>query len=844
LVSEQALRQQLHALLEWQRAILESANHAIIATDINGLIIDFNPAAQQMLGYSANEVVNRHTPALIHDLQEIITRAGVLSEELGFQVEPGFEVFVAKARIGQREEQEWTYIRKDGGRVPVLLSISALKDSDQNIIGFLGVAVDLTTRKELESSTALAHARELSAGIISTIAEGILCLSPEAPYRILFANPFVAGLLNIPADIIKDQALDEVLHICAESIRNASGVLEKLKPLDATAFEAEVSSPARLAAFPASLTLARTAGDVGEMLVMTIQDITERRQIEQTLRLSGKVFEVSSEAILITDNKGVIISVNPAFTLLSGYRPDEVIGRSPNLLKSGKHDAQFYQSLWQTLLADGQWRGEVWDKRKDGSIYPKWLSIDTVREGEQITHFVAVSHDITASKEHETRIKHLAEHDALTGLPNRRILIERSTQLIASERRSDQSFAVVLIDLDRFKNINDTLGHLVGDQTLIEVARRLTQSVRASDTVVRLGGDEFVVLLTDLADHSVLNEIISKIHRRLGEAIHIDGRSLYAPPSMGIACYPGDGNDTDTLLRNADAAMYQTKAHGRNGWTYYTTEMNTQIAQRMILEEALREALNQGMLELYFQPLMQAATNAIVSWEALLRWEHPVLGQVSPERIIPVAEDTGLIHQLGNWVIQTACRQARSWQDEGIGKFRISVNVSPSQLDNSALEDVVIQAIASNRLAPEQLELEITESILMTHSPIAMKTLDALRRHGVLLTLDDFGTGYSSLTYLKTLCVDRVKIDRSFISNILHDKIDASIVQAVVNLANSLALGVVAEGVETQEQHSFLEENGCKEMQGFLMGHPMPPAIIPTYIAALKSTPLVNNRVF
>ncbi|MGE5470471.1 MAG: EAL domain-containing protein [Bacteroidota bacterium] len=834
--------QQWRALSDWQRVILESANHAIIATAIDGTILSFNAAAERLLGYAADEVIGRHTPALIHDADEIVARSASLSLELDETIAPGFEVFIAKARRGEPEEREWTYRHKDGSRVPVLLSISAMTDDHGNVVGFLGVAVDLTLRKELERSTATAQAHQFSAGIISVIAEGILCLSPEPPYRIRFANAYAARLLGISESALKDQPLDDALIIRTETIKDPNGLLQTLKPLDATAFEAEVSSPARADGFPATLTIARTAMDMDEMLVLTIQDISHRRQIEQTLRLSSKVFEVCSEAIMITDVTGRIINVNPAFCWLTGYRPDEVIGQNPRLLKSGIHDAAFYQTLWKAVLEDGQWSGEVWDKRKDGSIYPKWVTIDAVRENGAITHFVALAHDISLHKEQETRIRHLAEHDALTGLPNRRILTQRATQLIESQRQGEQQFAVVLIDLDRFKNINDTLGHLVGDQILVEVSRRLVQGIRATDTVVRLGGDEFVALLTDIDDPKTVSSIVSNIHRKLGEPIRLEGRALYAPPSIGIACYPGDGADIETLLRNADAAMYQTKAHGRNGWTFYTAEMNQKIAQRMALEEALREALDAESLQLHFQPLLQADTHDIVSWEALLRWQHPLLGDVSPERIIPVAEETGLIHQLGNWVIRTACRQVRQWESDGLGRFRVSVNVSPSQLENAGLVDVVIDAIKANAIAPDQLELEITESVLMSHSPVARQTLETLRDHGVILTLDDFGTGYSSLTYLKTLSVDRVKIDRSFITNILHDKSDASIVQAIVTLANNLSLGVVAEGVETEEQHAFLEESGCMELQGFLLGRPMPAEKIPLFMSLLATTRKTGSK--
>ncbi|MEY4591982.1 MAG: hypothetical protein RIR18_877 [Pseudomonadota bacterium] len=775
---------QIRNLSEWQRAILDSAAHAIIATSPSGTILSFNPAAEKLLGYACREVIGQHSPALFHDLNEVKDRAISLSEEIGRPVKIGFEVFVAKAILGEHEEREWTYIRKDGLRVSVLLSVSALRNSNNTVIGFLGVAVDLRLQKALEASNRVAQAHELSASIIGAVAQGILCLSPEQPHTIRFANPFAANLVGLSGQSLKDRPLNDVLEIHADSIQGPDGHLEKLKPMDSTAFEAEVTTPSNAKGFPAAITIARTGEGPEALVVLTVQDITLRRQTEQTLLLSNKVFEVCSESIMVTDPNGTIVSVNPAFTWLTGYRPDEAIGQTPRMLKSGKHDGAFYNEMWSNLKATGQWRGEIWDKRKDGSLYPKWVNIDAVLENGEITHYVAVAHDISETKDNEARIRHLADHDALTGLPNRRVLVQRANRIIESQRQTDQHFAVVLIDLDRFKNINDTLGHLIGDKVLIETARRLNTSVRDSDTIVRLGGDEFVILLNGAGNPQTISDVVSNIHCALSGGLPIDGRTLYAPPSIGIACYPQDGDNIEVLLRNADAAMYQSKSRGGCIWTFYTAQMNEQISDRMTLESALREALDERSLKLHFQPLFDAATKTISSWEALLRWDHPTLGAISPERIIPIAEDTGLIHRLGHWVIQEACAQARRWADEGYGNFRISVNVSPSQLDFADLCDVVLQALETSGIAPHQLEIEITEGVLLSHSPIAMKTLETLRSHGLLLTLDDFGTGYSSLTYLKSLSIDRIKIDRSFVTNIIEDKKDASFVKAVVMIGS------------------------------------------------------------
>lgn len=550
--------------------------------------------------------------------------------------------------------------------------------------------------------------------------------------------------------------------------------------------------------------------------------------------LSRLALEHCSQSVMITDAQGFILEVNTAFCRTTGYSPNEVKGQTPRILKSGRHDDVFYSNLWYALRNAGRWSGEIWDKRKDGSLFLKWVTIDALYEDGKISHYVAISHDITHSKEHENLIRYQAEHDSLTGLPNRRLLQQHGQQLIHSNRDQDHAFAVLLIDLDRFKNINDALGHQAGDEVLMTTAKKLSESVRTTDTVARLGGDEFVVLLTQQCKPQIISEIVTTLHRKLSEPMTIRGRTVQAPPSIGIALHPQDGENMETLLHHADVAMYRTKAHGRSGWTFYTPAIQTQVTERLALEEALLHALEAEALDVHYQPLIETHTGQILSWEALLRWNHPTLGSISPERIIPIAEETGLIHRLGCWVIDTACRQLRQWNSRGQGPYRISVNVSPSQLEHPGLKDHILSAISHHGIEPRQLEIEITENVLISDSEQATSTLQALRQAGLLVTLDDFGTGYSSLNYLRTLSVDRVKIDRSFVAQIAERKEDAAIVQAVITLAKSLSLGVVAEGVERHEQQTLLASCGCNELQGFLLGKPMPTTLIPSFLDGSK----------
>lgn len=833
---------ELLALSEWQRIILDCANQGVIATDLDGVIQSFNPAAERMLGYRADEVVGLVTPAIFHDPDEVLDRARVLSREINREVAPGFEVFIAKTRLGLVEEHEWTYVRKDGSRLPVVLSVTALRNRQGDVQGYLGVSTDITVRKELEEATGRARVNELSRALLAAMPDGVVGIESEFPHRVRFLNPGARQLLGIGEKGAMGQPLTSLLELVEDEAGSdeSSGLslVARIQCAENGFFQASVRTTMRKAVFPAAFFLSRVPGfDEAGLSVLTMQDISQRRLAERKLKLSDTVFENSAEAILICDANGVILNVNPAFSWLTGYRPDEAIGNKPSILKSGKHDDAFYQAMWSSLADNGHWEGELWDRRKDGSVYPKWLTINAVRNGERTTHYVALFSDISERKENENRIRFLAQHDHLTGLPNRRFLEERAAQLINSERRRDYGIALMLIDLDRFKNINDTLGHNVGDLLLIEVARRLVSCVRSTDTVVRLGGDEFVVLLEDMKDHNEVAVVARKVHESLGQPMTIEERVLHAPPSIGIAMYPEDGEDIADLMKHADAAMYQVKAAGRNAWMFYTEHMNDESQERLRLENDLRLAQGTEQLKLYFQPQFDLTSGRISAWEALIRWDHPELGRVSPDRFIPIAEDSGQIQAIGAWVLRTACAEIRRWELAGMGVFRVSVNLSAREFVQPTLADTVAEVLREVGLAPERLELEITESVLMADSPTIRDTISRLKTLGVTLALDDFGTGYSSLRYLKSFAVDRLKIDRSFVRDLASDSNDAAIIKAVISLAEALNLGVIAEGVETEAQQDFLEAHGCNHTQGFLLGQPMSAAEVEAFLSALEPSP-------
>jgi len=547
--------------------------------------------------------------------------------------------------------------------------------------------------------------------------------------------------------------------------------------------------------------------------------------VAEELRLYANAFASSGEPMLITDSANRIVNVNAAFTDQTGYGLDEVRGRDPKILSSGNTPPPVFQEMWRDLLAGGYWEGELWDRKKNGEVYPKWASISAIRDhAQRIMFYIASFSDISERKANEARIDYLAHHDALTGLINRYNLENRLSQALLGAQRDHQRVAVMFIDLDRFKTINDTLGHHVGDLLLIEVARRLRACVRESDIVARLGGDEFVVVLTGMTEAVDAAPMAGKILRALGEPYDIEGNKLHSSPSVGIGIYPDDGADGASLMKNADAAMYHAKEQGRNNIQFFTAAMNASAGERLVLENELRQALEEGQLELHYQPQVEAETGKLYGFEALARWRHPQRGLVPPIKFIPIAEESGLIEALGAWVLNEACRQLAEWRVLGATDIRMAVNLSAHQLRAPDLVESVRAALLRHGLGRGDLELEITESAAMENPERAIDRLRALRDLGIHLAIDDFGTGYSSLAYLKLLPIHSLKLDRAFVRDIESDENDAAISAATLALAHSLGLKVVAEGVETEAQRYFLQLHRCDYLQGYLYGKPEPAA--------------------
>ncbi|WP_077728302.1 EAL domain-containing protein [Methylocaldum sp. 14B] len=561
-----------------------------------------------------------------------------------------------------------------------------------------------------------------------------------------------------------------------------------------------------------------------EGAVITATNITEIKARETQLRLNAKVFENTSEAIFITDLEGTILDVNDAFCDISGYRRSEVVGQSTRLLKSGLQDQAFYVRMWKTLLSKGYWKGEIWDRRKSGECFPMLLTINAVAdERDRLTHYVAVALDISSLKHAERKLEQLAYYDSLTGLPNRFLFKERFEHESALALRNGTRLAVCFIDLDNFKDVNDTLGHWAGDYLLKEVASRIRNCLRKTDTVARFGGDEFTIILSNVADAAEPADVAQKLIDTVGKPIHIQNHQIFVGASIGIALFPDDGRDFTTLTKHADAAMYVSKAKGRRTFRYFEDHMKEEPRQRMVMETQLRQAIEREEFLLYYQPKVDCVSNRITGAEALIRWRHPEQGIVSPGRFITIAEETALIIPLGQWILRTACLRTSAWQHK-LPEFRIAINLSAKQLLADDFIDLLDRVLAETGTDPGAVELEITETLVMHDIEKASERLSRIRDRGIHIAMDDFGTGYSSLSYLQKLPVQTIKIDRSFIHAYTGDPTSeqAALIKTIVTLGQILNLKVVAEGVETREQLELLKFYGCHEIQGYYVSPPLP----------------------
>lgn len=627
-----------------------------------------------------------------------------------------------------------------------------------------------------------------------------------------------------PSHIAQRYVADDI-QVMREGARKV--VEEELPRADGTTLTIETSK-----------SCVRSANGTPIGTVGIARDITARRLEEKERRLSAKAFESVAEGIMVTDENRKIVSVNKALSTITGYPPEELLGRTPKILQSGRHDAAFYEAMWKEISSTGFWHGEVWDRRKNGEIFPQLLSISAVvDEAEKLTHYVGISTDISSLKRYEERLRYQALHDALTGLPNRFQFQERFNDMVARAHRHRTQVAVMMLDLDRFKHVNDSLGHAVGDQLLQQVAERLKSCIRQVDVIGRFGGDEFAVLLDNINGAQGAATVAGRFLQAFASPFSLSGHEIFVSSSIGISCYPADATAPETLLKNADAAMYRAKAGGRNSYQFFSAEINARALDNLLMSSRLRLALERDELVLHYQPRIDLNTGRIRGVEALVRWQHPELGLLPPIRFIPVAEEMGLIEALGEWVLREACRQMREWRDAGVQFERVGVNLAARQFVQRDLPARIASVLTDSGVEAHHLELELTESMMMEQPERVVQVLTDLKSMGITLAIDDFGTGYSSLSYLKRFPIDFLKIDRSFVKNLPDDAGDVAITSAIMAMAKSLGLELIAEGVETQAQCDFLRRHGCQNAQGYLFSKPVVPEQIERMLRAESLNP-------
>lgn len=804
-----AAKRYVERLAYSDKQVIDNMQEGLIITDADGVIQAVNPAFTAMTGYDPDEVIGQK-PSLFKSGRH---------DDAFFR-----RLWSSLAENGRWQGEIWNR-RKDGGIFPELLSISTIRDWQNDTINYIGVFADITERKRAEK--ALRASREQLHAVTSLLSEGVLMV--EEDDTISFANPEAARLADRPLPELVGRRLQEVIRVVeprgpyllpagvtAGTALGEEGYddfedLHLVRPDD-------TYLPIALTASPI-LRDGRVAGSV-----VAFHDVSRRKAVEAQLDKLSRAVEHSPSMVIITDLKGRIEYVNPRFTDITGYRPEQVIGRSTSVLKSGNTPAEIYEDMWETILSGKDWRGEFQNRRNDGELYWQMVSISPIVDSEgNITHFVSVEEDITDRKRAEEKIWHQANFDALTGLPNRRLFQDRLRQALAQAIRGKHHGALLFIDLDRFKYVNDTLGHQTGDELLQQTSRRLTSAVRDSDTVARLGGDEFTVVLPHVASVDDAEKVARKILTTLSQPFRVGSQELFVTGSIGIALVPDDADDVEELLRKADAAMYRSKDRGRDTFSFYTESITRESMRRMALEGELRHALEREELELFYQPIL-LPDGRFFGVEALLRWHSSNFGEVGPTEFINIAEMAGLMPAIGGWVLRTACAQGQAWRQATGYDLHMSVNLSLAQLRAENFLERLRGILVETGLPPDALELEVTESLVMDDAEYYISLMEQLAAFGVRVALDDFGTGYSSFSYLKRLRATTLKIDQTFVADLPASHDDATIVRSIIHMAHELGMQVTAEGLETPEQAQFLRENGCDRCQGFLHGRPMKAA--------------------
>lgn len=785
---------------------VEQSPSSIIITDLAGNIEFINQAFLNVTGYDKSEVIGKNPKIL----------------KSGKTPQHTYQDMWTALTAGKVWKGEFINKRKNGQEYTEQALISPVQQSDGSISHYLAIKEDISERKQIEARLIESESRLRT--IIENEPECIKILAADG--SLLQMNP--AGLALIEAESFDQVCGAKAIELVAPEHRPAFAELHAAvlagKPQQLE-FEIIGLKGGRRWLETHAVPMKDSDGNVQHLAVS--RDIQGRKQAERQLRIAATVFE-SQEGMMVTDAEANILRVNRAFTETTGYSTDDVFGKNPRLLHSEQQVPEFYEAMWKRISTSGSWEGEVWNRRKNGEIFPAQLSITSVKDQDgKVSHYVGTLSDITQKKAAAEEIERLAFFDPLTGLPNRRMLQDHLKSALAHSARTGQHGALLFIDLDNFKVLNDTLGHDMGDKLLQHVAARLNDCLRESDTVARLGGDEFVVMLQDLSLHPLeaarqTENIGQKIITTIRQPFQLETHHYSTTPSIGATLFQGNQLSIDELLKQADIAMYQAKTAGRNALRFFDPKMQEAIVAKVSLEDELRKALAKQQFKLYYQIQVEGAER-LQGAEALIRWPHPERGLISPAEFIPLAEETGLIVPIGQWVLETACAQLKTWQQTpATRELVLSINVSAKQFFQADFSQKVHNAIQQYAINPQLLKLELTESLLIENIEETIAIMDTLGTVGVQFSLDDFGTGYSSLQYLKKLPLNQLKIDQSFVRDIAVDKGDQAIVRTIIAMAASLNLNVIAEGVETDEQRRFLWENGCTTYQGYLFSKPIP----------------------
>jgi len=808
----QELRERERLLLEARTrlsTLINTLPDMIWLKDVDGVYLACNPRFQLFFGASEPDILGK-------------TDYDFVDRSLADSFRENDRIAISKG--GPNTNEEWVTFANDGHQELLETTKTPMFDAHGNLIGVLGIGHNITQRKQVEM--ALKDSEQRFRDMVHST-DGIVWEADAKTFDFTFVSDQAERLLGFPVeDWLKPGFW--VAHLHPDDMNWApaycAAYTERLERHD---FEYRFIARDGRTVWLRDIVAVMDEDGAPRWLRGIMVDITLRKQTEKDLRISATAFE-TQEGKIVTDADGVILKVNRSFTNITGYTEEDVIGKTPRILSSGRHDADFYATMWKSIVDTGSWDGEIWNRRKNGEVYPEHLSINAVKDSNDIiTNYVGAITDITRHKESEGKIQQLAFYDPLTRLPNRRLLIDRLKLAMASSSRSGLDGALLLIDLDDFKSLNDTLGHDMGDLLLQQVASRLTSCVREGDTVARLGGDEFVVMLEDLSEHPVeaatqAETTGHKILAALNHAYQLASLEYRSTPSIGITLFNDHEQGVEELLKQADIAMYQAKQAGRNSLRFFDPGMQETLNNRVVLENALRQALEKQQFHLYYQIQVDRSHHPVGA-EVLIRWLHPERGLVSPAQFIPLAEETGLILPIGEWVLDTACAQIKSWQNDALTRdLVLAVNVSAKQFRQADFVAQVKAATQRHAVNPRLLKLELTESLLLNDIEDTIATMIALKEIGIQFSLDDFGTGYSSLQYLKMLPLDQLKIDQSFVRDIASDNNDKAIVRTIIAMAQSLNLNVIAEGVETEDQRQFLLSHDCTHFQGFMFSKPVP----------------------